>query len=347
MADGTVPGEWVSRRAVVALPEHLEGPAAARAAEQLLQVIADGAAIVIADLSATVSCDHAGIDALSRAYLRASITQAELRLVVTTTAARELVTAAGLDRLVATFPSVPGALAAPAGHGHDHQPAAGLPWRARQEPGEAGGPAAGRVSATVLRQIIDALDDGIVLTDDDGTILLASRRLASMFGYEQRELVGQPVECLVPAGLREAHRQQRSAYRMESAPRPMSRRARLAGMRKDGSSVPVTITLTPVPTTSGRFVLGVVRDATRSPRAEDLASMAWAAAVAQDDRGQELLGRVVSSLFRVGQSLQAAAGLPAGRARERLTDAIERLDEVIHDIRDHVFRSPEDGSRRS
>jgi len=343
MADGIRPAEWIGRHVVVALPEHIEGADAARVGDQLLNAIADGATVVVADLSATVSCDQAGIDVLSRAYLRASITQAELRLVVDTAAAADLVTSIGLDRLVAVFSSVPAAQQAPE---HDKPPVAGPPWPARQEAGQNNGSRPGRVNAAVLRGLIDTLDDGIVLTDDDGTILLASRRLASMFGYEQGELVGRPVECLVRGGLREVHREHRIAYGLEPVPRPMRHRARLAGVCKDGSSVPVTITLSPVPTASEHFVLGVVRDATRSPRGEDLASMAWAAAAEQDQRSQELLGRVVTSLFHVGLSLQAAASLSAGPARERLTDALERLDAVIHDIRGHVFRSPGSDSQR-
>ncbi len=69
-----------------------------------------------------------------------------------------------------------------------------------------------------------------------------------MFGYSQGELAGQPVESLVPAGLREAHRLDRAAYALKLAARPMADRARLAGLRKDGTTIPVTITLSPVPT---------------------------------------------------------------------------------------------------
>jgi PAS domain S-box-containing protein len=340
MADGILRSEWIGRHVVVPFPKHLRQADAAQTAEQLLNAIRDGATVVVADMSATVSCDHAGIDLLSRAYLRASITQAELRLVVATAAAAELVAAAGLDRLVAVFPSASAALTAPE---HDRQgwsPTAGHSWPTRLEAGRGGGSGSGRLNAAVLRALIDSLEDGIVLTDDDGTILLASRRLASMFGYDQGELVGRPVESLVRGDLREAHREHRIAYGLNPLPRPMGQRTRLAGARKDGSSVPVTITLSPVPTASGQFVLGVVRDATRSPLREDLASMAWAAAAEQDERGQELLGRVVTSLFHVGLSLQAAANLPAEPARERLADALGRLDEVIHQVRGHVFRSP-------
>ncbi len=58
----------------------------------------------------------------------------------------------------------------------------------------------------------------------------------------------------------------------------------------------------------------------------------------------ELLDRVVGSLFHVGLCLEAAAGLPADVARERISEALRRLDDTIHEIRDHVFRSRRPGS---
>jgi hypothetical protein len=121
--------------------------------------------------------------------------------------------------------------------------------------------------------------------------------------------------------------------------RPMAGRIRLVGVRKDGATTPVTITLSPVPTASGHFILAAVRDATRAPVPGDLASLARAAASDHDNHSEELLDRVASSLFHVGVSLQAAAGQPAHVASERITDALLRLDEVIHEIRDHIFRA--------
>lgn len=88
----------------------------------------------------------------------------------------------------------------------------------------------------------------------------------------------------------------------------------------------------------------MVRDATRAPRLVDLASLARAAVTDREQQSQELLDRVTSSLFHVGVSLQAAADQPAPVARDRITDALRRLDEVIHEIRDHVFRALGSGS---
>jgi PAS domain S-box-containing protein len=188
-----------------------------------------------------------------------------------------------------------------------------------------------------LWRLIDALGDGVALTDDDGTIVAANRRLTDMFGYEQAELTGRPVDVLVPADLREAHSRHRAAYARAPQARVMGERARLVGLRNDGVTFPVEISLSPVPTATGHLILAVVRDATEIRRRQDLADLARASVSEQTQRGQELLDRVVRSLFRVGTSLQGAADLPREVARERIADALRQLDETIHDIRDHAF----------
>jgi PAS domain S-box-containing protein len=191
----------------------------------------------------------------------------------------------------------------------------------------------------VLRQLIDALDDGIALTSQDGTIVLANRRLAAMLGYQPADLAGQPVEALVPAGLREAHRRHRAGYARRPVARPMADRARLVAARRDGGTVPVTITLTPVPTAGGHLVLAVVRDAGHAQHKDDLTALLSAAAAREAELTRELLDRVVTSLFHAGLSLQAATGLSADAARERISDALRHLDDTVHEIRDHIFRS--------
>jgi anti-anti-sigma factor len=350
MTDGITPTEWTGRVVVVAFPEHVDAAAADSIVHQLLEALGNGAAVVIADLSATESCDRAGVDALLRVYHAAAVGNAELRLVVRIPTVDRLVRDAGLDRLVAVFRSVDAAKAGDPGEylapdspvlqAHAKQ------WPADPGAGQSNGSRPAELTAVVLRQLIDTLDDGILLADDDGTIVLASRRLTEMFGYSDGELTGQPVEALVPQDLRRVHRQDRAAYEREPVSRPMAGRARLVGVRKDGATVPVTITLSPVPTANRHFIMAVVRDATRATRPADLLSLARAAASDHHKYSEELLDRVVSSLFHVGASLQAAAGQPAQVASERITDAVHRLDDVIHEIRDHVFRSRASGSGR-
>ena len=318
MTDGIERVAWSGQRAVVTFPEHVRPQDAAQIGEQLLRVLSEGAVTLIADMSSTRQCDSAAIDAVARAYRHAVASQAELRLVISAPEVRRLTAAEGLDLLVPVYTSLAAALAAgtPKGLG-PHSP----------------------VSEVVLRQLIDALDDGVMLADGNGTIVLANRRLTAMFGYQPAELAGQPVEVLVPAGVREAHRANRAAYERKPTPRPMADRARLAAASKDGSSVPVMITLAPVPTDGGHLVLAVVRDASQTQQRDDLAVLLSATSAWEAERGRELLDRVVHSLFHVGLSLHAAAAQPADMARERISEALRRLDDTIHEVRHHVFRT--------
>jgi anti-anti-sigma factor len=334
------PVQWAGRQAVVTLPEYIDVTNVAQLREQLLSLINRGAAVLIADMTATASCDHAVADAIARAYQRAAVSGTQLRLVVTAPVVRRVLGIEGLDRLVSIYPTLEAATAA------------GTPLMTGRASAERLAPASSRppirpadapraaITPAVLWQLIDALGDGLTLTADDGEIVLVNRRCAEMFGYQPTELVGRPVESLVPADLRGAHQGHRAAYARAPEARPMGDRTRLVGLRKDGATVPVEISLTPVPTATGHFVLAVIRDAAGSRRREDLADLARAAVAEHTRRDQELLDRVVQGLFQVGLSLQAAADLPSELARERITDALRELDDTIRDIRDYAFASP-------
>ena len=306
MAEDSLPVRWSGRQAVVALPEHIDVTNAAPVGAELRSVISRGAAVLIADLTGTSSCDQAGADAVSRAYHQALISGAQLRLAVTTPAVRHALSRTGIDRLVAVYPSLDAAAAAEAGPAN--------------------------VTPDVLVQLIDALSDGIVLADDDGVIALANQRLEEMFGYGRDELAGRSVDELLPEALRGNHAQQRAAYVQAPAARPMADRQRLVGLRRDGGSLPLQVTLSPVPTATGHLTLAIVRDATRPVRGEDLANLADSA-YRQEVRTQELLDQVTRSLHHVGLSLHAALDQPRDVARARIGDALRRLDDTIREIR--------------
>jgi PAS domain S-box-containing protein len=217
-------------------------------------------------------------------------------------------------------------------------------WPARPQAGPENGARPAPLNEAVLRQLIDALADGIVLADQDGRIVLANRLAATMFGYRPEELAGQPVESLMPAGLRDAHRLDRASYALRPVARPMADRARLVGLRTDGSTLPVEVTLCPVPTASGQLFLAVVRDTVHVRAQDDLIDLVRAVLVEQAEHAEDLLDRVVASLFHVGLSVDTAAGQPVELARKRISSALHRLDDTIHEIRDHVFRSRRPGS---
>ena len=341
MPDDPCPVRWAGNQALVTLPEHIGMSESGPIREQLLDLLDRGAAVLIVDMAGTLSCDRSGADALVRAHQRALADGAQLRVAVTAPAVRQVLEASGLDRLVSIYASVEAAIAA-------GRPDV-IPLLPRPGPGEGqagsrrrrrAAPDRSRVGITpaVLWGLVDALADGVILSDEDGMLVLANRRAEDMFGYQHGELIGQPVESLVPVGLRAAHVTQRAGYAREPVARPMASRARLAGQRKDGSTFPARVSLSPVTTATGHFILAVIRDITEDQPRADLADLARAATAADDARrGRELLSQVVDGLLRVGLSLQTATGLPHEAAVQQIADALQTLDDTIREIHDHVF----------
>jgi len=320
------PVQWTSRQAVITLPEHIDVSNAGLIREELLSVINRGAEALIADLTATISCDHAGADALVRAYQRAVISGTELRLAVTAQMVRRMLSLNGLDRLVSIYPSLEAATAARA-------QAAVIP-AAAATPDES----SAAISPAVMRKLVDALQDGVALADSRGALMLANLRLEEMFGYQHAELIGRPVESLMPADLRAVHRGHRAAYTQAPRARPMGAGARLVALRKDGTTFPVDVSLSPVATTTGTFTLAVVRDITESRRFADFSQVAVAAQQTHDS--QELLGSITTGLFNVGLCLQSAADLPHDAATKCIAEALQHLDDTIREIRDFAFTNP-------
>ena len=166
----------------------------------------------------------------------------------------------------------------------------------------------------------------MALAGGDGVIARASRRLEDMFGYEHAGLTGHTIERLVPPDLQAACR--------EHQPGPAG--ARLTGRRKDGTTFPVEVSLSPLATRTGQFTVAVIRDITPARRPGEPAGPAPAAAD-QACRHGALLDAIITRLFRAGLSLQAAAGQPDDLARHAIGDATRELDETIREIRDIVF----------
>src|SRR5512140_2349434 len=115
MRDDPFPVEWTGRQAVVVFPGHVGISNVDQLRDRLQAVINRGAAVLIADMTDTVSCDHSAVEAVARACQRAAISGTQVKLVVTAPAVRRVLSIEGLDRLVSIYPSLEAAAAAGGG----------------------------------------------------------------------------------------------------------------------------------------------------------------------------------------------------------------------------------------
>ncbi len=118
----------------------------------------------------------------------------------------------------------------------------------------------------VYRSLFSAAADGLLLVDPQGQIVLANPSAAQLLGYAQHELVGLPVDALVPDSIRPRHAAYREAYGQAPRPRPMGTQMELVARRKDGSEVMVEIALSPLQSHGRPFVVAAIRDIGSYPR---------------------------------------------------------------------------------
>jgi diguanylate cyclase (GGDEF)-like protein/PAS domain S-box-containing protein len=117
--------------------------------------------------------------------------------------------------------------------------------------------------------LLASAPDAIIVVGQDGCIRLANARAETMFGYPHQELMGLPVEALVPEGVRGAHARHRATYLKDPAARPMGLGLDLAARRKDGTEFPVEIGLSSHRSPDGRMITCIVSDITERKRLEE------------------------------------------------------------------------------
>jgi anti-sigma B factor antagonist len=104
---------WIGRTAVITLPVEIDITNSDQVREDLLSVVNQGAALLVADLSKTTFCDSSGISALARSFRRTQASGGEMRLAVSTPAVHRVLALTGVDRLIDIYPSVTAALSDP------------------------------------------------------------------------------------------------------------------------------------------------------------------------------------------------------------------------------------------
>jgi PAS domain S-box-containing protein len=119
-----------------------------------------------------------------------------------------------------------------------------------------------------FRDLIDAAPDGVIVCDHAGLIVLVNAETERMFGYRRNELIGLRIDALVPDRARPQHSQHVAGYTGSPRLRPMGIGMELTGRRKDGSEIPVEISLSPIQTSGGLLVTAGIRDVTERRQLE-------------------------------------------------------------------------------
>ncbi len=180
-----------------------------------------------------------------------------------------------------------------------------------------------------FRELVESAPDGIIVCDREGAIMLVNAQTERMFGYARADLLGKPIEILIPERLRGRHPAHVRGYTGAPRSRPMGTGLELSGRRKDGTEFPVEISLSPIQVDQGTLFSAAIRDVSDRKRIEDEARRANAYLLSSVDSIQDAFSLydeedrvvLVNSSFRqlVGASV---AGAVVGRRFDELADAI-------------------------
>jgi len=162
-----------------------------------------------------------------------------------------------------------------------------------------------------FRLAVEACPNGMVMTDAAGRIVLVNAETERLFGYGRDELVGQPIELLIPERLRNEHVRQRSGFVQHPNIRRVGERRELLARHRDGREFPVEIGLNPIRTREGLLVLSVIFDISERKRVERLKD--------------EFVSTVSHELRTPLTSIAGSLGLLIGGAAGALPESAARL----------------------
>jgi PAS domain S-box-containing protein len=160
------------------------------------------------------------------------------------------------------------------------------------------------IPTELARSALDAAPDAMIIIDGSGAIRFANRQVSSIFGYDHDEIVGRPVELLMPERFHARHAHHREQYRNSVRIRPMGPGLQLFGRRRDGTEFPVEISLSPIQHEHGTLVAAAIRDVTQRKRVEaELISAREAADRAREvaDGARELANEAREAADRANQ----------------------------------------------
>ena len=204
-----------------------------------------------------------------------------------------------------------------------------------------------------IQALVEVSPDAIVIVRSSGEITLVNSQAEKVFGYPRDELLGQPIEMLVPPRYRDRHVGQRVGFVATSGQRPMAGSRELLGLRKDGSEFPIEISLNCLETQEGIVVCSAIRDITERKKIERQIRQQHAklAHFARLSAMGEMAARLAHEINQPLASIAAFADgmslrLKRGEVEhDKLTSAVERIaadahraGEIIRRIRQFIKR---------
>jgi len=199
------------------------------------------------------------------------------------------------------------------------------------------------LSSELVRSVLSSTPDAMIIIDSAGKIVFANNQVTNLFGYTNDEIVGSPIETLLPERFRQRHVGHRSSYTGNVRVRPMGMGLELFGIRKDGSEFPVEISLSPIKQGDQVMVAAAIRDVTERKQVEqalkearreaeyaNLAKSRFLATASHDLRQPlQTLGLLNGALRRMIDDVDCREVL---EQQEQAIDAMSRLLNAFLDI---------------
>lgn len=117
-----------------------------------------------------------------------------------------------------------------------------------------------KASDELIAELVREIADAALIVSANGNLLIVNQSASAMFGYEEHEVAGEHLQMLIPKDLRDAHRRHCDNYMKNAEKHKMAEHELAHGLRKDGSTFPVAVSLTPIQSKNGTLVLCIIRE---------------------------------------------------------------------------------------
>ncbi|MGI9203694.1 MAG: PAS domain-containing hybrid sensor histidine kinase/response regulator [Woeseiaceae bacterium] len=198
-------------------------------------------------------------------------------------------------------------------------------------------------SEAYFKNVLESAPDALIIIDHHGKIAIVNRQAEEMFGYSRDDMLGEQIEMMLPASLRDRHVSHRARFAARPELRPMGDNLELRGRRADGTEFPVEISLSPFTSASGSFVSSVIRDVTsRKEMEQDLiearreaerankANTAFLAAASHDLRQPVQALSLLNGALR--RTIKESLALEMVESQQHSLDAMTNLLNSLLDI---------------